>query len=306
MSIQLSDLLERTEERLSGKQVFFLGGCVKSGTTWLERLLDAHPQVVCKGEAHFGTDVIDPISSLLEAYNRNIQTKGAASVHLAKYGGHTEVLSYDSTDLQVLSVVAVARMFEKWISDPGILCVGDKTPDNLRYFERLSEFFPRAKFIHILRDGRDVTVSLWHFNLKNDIGKTMEHWGTFDRFVEQFTDRWVAMVENGRRAGEKIGPERYMEIRYEDLLIDPGAQLARVLHFLSPDIDTSREIIDSCNELASFRALSGGREAGDEDSESFFRKGVAGDWKQHFDEKCKSAFVDRGGHLLRKLGYEVA
>src|SRR4029077_9007265 len=55
---------------LLDKQIFFLGGAVKSGTTWLQALLDAHPQVSCTGENHF-VDCLSPrLKKSLEEFNR--------------------------------------------------------------------------------------------------------------------------------------------------------------------------------------------------------------------------------------------
>jgi hypothetical protein len=54
----------------------------------------------------------------------------------------------------------------------------------------------------------------------------------------------------------------------------------------------------------SFKNLSKGRDAGSEKVTSHYRKGIAGDWKNHFTEKHKQLFKDRYGDLLVKLGYE--
>jgi hypothetical protein len=57
-------------------------------------------------------------------------------------------------------------------------------------------------------------------------------------------------------------------------------------------------------EAASFERLSEGREQGQEDTSSFYRKGVAGDWKNHFTERDKRIFKKEAGELLIELGYE--
>jgi hypothetical protein len=57
-------------------------------------------------------------------------------------------------------------------------------------------------------------------------------------------------------------------------------------------------------EAASFERLSKGRERGQEDPSSFFRKGVAGDWRSVFTEKDRRVFKEEAGQLLVRLGYE--
>jgi len=196
-------------------------------------------------------------------------------------------------------------MLAKWVSDASVLCVGDKTPDNLQYFDCLATYFPDAKFVHVIRDGRDVAVSLWHFNLRNDPGKTIQQWGTFEGFVREFAEYWVTTVKAGRRTGDALGSERYLELRYEDLLADPQGELSRALRFLSPSIEIRPEILTACEKQAGFETMSGGRQRGQMDTESFFRKGVAGDWKEHFNEATSASFLETAQGMLRELDYDI-
>jgi hypothetical protein len=62
--------------------------------------------------------------------------------------------------------------------------------------------------------------------------------------------------------------------------------------------------VESCVGSASFEKLSRGRERGQEDPSSFYRKGVAGDWKNHFSKEDRRVFKEEAGELLIRLGYE--
>ena len=73
--------------------------------------------------------------------------------------------------------------------------------------------------------------------------------------------------------------------------------------FDSAGIDFSREIVRTVNSSTDFKSLSGGRQQGDEDINSHFRKGKAGDWKEHFTPKVSSAFFERYDWMGEKLGY---
>lgn len=291
----------RRIEALLQKRLFFVCGVLKSGTTWLERLLDVHPRVVCKGEAHFGSDILRPLREVLDGYNADITRKGGVVAHLKEYGGATDVLAYDPDDTSFLATAAVALMLHKWVVDESVECVGDKTPGNLQYMPQLAELFPEAKFVHIIRDGRDVAVSLWHFNLMTDIGRTIRSWGTFENFATEFAGTWSEQITAGRAAGRALGDDRYLEVGYEKLVAEGDVQLAHVFRFLG--VDASAETVSHCLEACSFERLSGGRRQGEEDADSFYRKGIAGDWKNHFKPGLAEEFRANSNGLLRELGY---
>jgi hypothetical protein len=94
----------------------------------------------------------------------------------------------------------------------------------------------------------------------------------------------------------------YTEVRYEDLLVRPNEEVKRLLGFLG--VDTDERLVEHCVSSASFERLSRGRRRGQEDPSSFYRKGVAGDWKYLFDEHDKQIYKEEAGELLIKLGYE--
>jgi hypothetical protein len=291
----------RLLERVFEKKLFFVCGVMKSGTTWYEKILDAHPSIVCKGEAHFGSSLMQPLSELLQGYNKEVSEKGGAVAHLKKHGGGTDVLSYDEADWQFLSTVATGVMFGKWLDDDKAEFVGDKTPSNLENMSLLGSLFPDAKFLHIIRDGRDTAVSLWHFNLKTNVTKTVEKWGTFDQFVLDFAEYWQSLIAEGREYGKSLGSDRYFEIRYEDLLQHPLKEMQRTAAFLG--LETTDQVLQECIDKCAFSKLSGGRDAGEEDVESFYRKGVSGDWENHFSDELHEDFVKHTNGMLDTLGY---
>jgi hypothetical protein len=91
-------------------------------------------------------------------------------------------------------------------------------------------------------------------------------------------------------------------VRYEDLLSRPEEEVRRLLEFLGAGADD--ETVRRCVNAASFEKLSRGRERGEEDPTSFFRKGVAGDWRNTFTEQDRRVFEEMAGDLLAQLGYE--
>ncbi len=96
---------------------------------------------------------------------------------------------------------------------------GDKTPGYCRSLPVLATMFPEGRFVHIIRDGRDVAVSL------------REMWFAPGRDIASLAAKWRDDIEIARAAG--LGDDRYLELRYEALVDDPGAELTRVCEFLS-------------------------------------------------------------------------
>jgi hypothetical protein len=94
--------------------------------------------------------------------------------------------------------------------------------------------------------------------------------------------------------------DRYLEIRYEDLLQHPPDTLRQVLKLLQARLDD--RIIERCIQVNSFERVSN-RQRGEEDSQSFFRKGVAGDWRDVFTERDRRIYEELAGDQLIRMGY---
>lgn len=93
-----------------------------------------------------------------------------------------------------------------------------------------------------------------------------------------------------------------LQVSYEQLHEAPEACLESAFRFLGVNADAS--IVQQCIEEASFKKLSG-REPGQEEKTSFFRKGIVGDWKNHLDVADTAIFMREAGALLKSLGYPV-
>jgi hypothetical protein len=302
-------VLDKGLQDLYQKDLFFVCGVIKSGTTWLERLLDSHPEVVCKGEGHFGSDLYSLMSTAFEEYNASMPLKGKAFAH-SKLASSTVSASedlpiYSNEDKEFIVFTSISLMMSKWLSrqdDPScIKCVGDKTPSNLTHIELLNHLNPDAKFIHIIRDGRDVAVSAWNFNMNTDLGATIQQWGSFRKFVPWAAEAWANEIKPARvLAAKKLG-NRYYELRYEDLLTNPEREAKKLFQFLN--VDDSYGIVEELVDMCKFERMSGGRKPGEEDMDSFYRKGIAGDWKNYMDDNLLQLFLDKAGDVLADCDY---
>ncbi len=103
---------------------------------------------------------------------------------------------------------------------------GNKKPSYSMYGEEVDAIFPTAKFVHIIRDGRDVALSM-----RNATHLLLEqNW--------YFAARdWREHVLQGRAFGQRLGSERYLEVLYENLLRDPAGVFRQMLNFLGASND---------------------------------------------------------------------
>jgi hypothetical protein len=312
--------------------VFFVVGLAKSGTTWLMKTLDAHPEVLCKGEGRF----------FGEEYRRKVlaqtQTKQQpSSLYNALLGSEylrlwieRSVWSRDGDpDEHIRDLVRLATDYflTAELSKSGKKVVGDKTPLlGPKFIEEIHEIYPEARVIHILRDGRDQAVSFIHQQgnrakrgrthrlSPEELAKSEAYRrspqelseigeGMFaEKTLRKAAQNWTLRVGQAIEDGPVLFGDRYTEVRYEDLLEHPNEEVERLLGFLR--VDTDETLVEHCVSSASFEKLSKGRQRGQEDPSSFYRKGVAGDWKYLFDERDKEVYKEEAGQLLIRLGYE--
>jgi hypothetical protein len=310
---------------------FFIIGNGKSGTTWLMRLLNHHPEVLCRGEGRlFERDWHRP----------DLRDAKASIPPRPLYGAmyHAEDLRLwvqrsiwakseeTEDDLDGLAGLAVEFFLKRALARSGKKIVGDKTPTtNPDVIKEIHRLCPDSKVIHIIRDGRDIQVSWVHhmWNRSKDQGginalepedierreayrhdsEKLQRLGFFDaKKLRSGARAWSTRIEKLRSDGPELLGDNYFEIRYEDLLESTELEVGRLLEFLEvrSDGDTVRRLVDR----ASFESTSGGRQRGEEDATSLVRKGVAGDWKNVFSERDKEVFKREAGDLLVRLGYE--
>jgi LPS sulfotransferase NodH len=106
--------------------------------------------------------------------------------------------------------------------------------DNVLHVQRIKRDIPEALFVHIIRDGRDIAVSL------KKMGEFRPFpWDRRPGGLRETIVYWEWMVRTGQRHGRKI-PQDYIEVRYEELVSDPKRTLARLGEFLDQDLDYDR------------------------------------------------------------------
>jgi Sulfotransferase family len=289
------DHLHAAISDLRKKQIFFIGGAAKSGTTWLQLLLNAHPQVSCNGEAHFSA-----LASILwDGLNQHNQLIAQKNISIfSELEGYPRL---EDDDFQYLLASWISLFLVRQSQHKSaVRAVGEKSPNNIRYFDVFQTLFPLAKFIHIVRDGRDCAVSGWFHNLRVTPDLTMKDHTSMDAYVLSFADSWMRDLATVQTFADRARGH-IRQIRYEDLVANTERSLAGIFDFLN--VEVAEALMAECQSEASFATLSGGRAAGKEDRTSFFRKGVVGDWQNHLSGDLDAAFRKRAGGWLERFGY---
>ena len=279
-------------DRVRDLDKLFVVGCAKSGTTWLQKLLDGHPELHVGGEGRYFWSLAQGMQKVFEAFNASLPAQGPT---YAPWWPNDEFVFVLRTTIEagLARSLAVAQPAKR------LRMVGDKTPMHTLAVGALSQLFPNAKFIHIIRDPRDATISQWLFWAKDNDPRP------FEAFVEySITKVWPLNVQSARNAGQALG-DRYAEVRYEDLIDDTRGELTRLVRFLG--LDDTEHAIDAGLEAGRFSAHAGGREQGTEGGDGqLFRKGVAGDWVNHIPADLAQRCCEQIAPLMRSCGYEPA
>jgi len=178
--------------------------------------------------------------------------------------------------------------------------------------------------VYVMRDGRDVLVSLYFFLVRQvPSGENPRLTGRMARLFpglrnkERTRENLPAFIEGQARHpySTRLNWAQHVEqflsadrpglagVRYEDALVDPQGALSRLLADLrggEPEPDRVRWAV----EKFSFEKQSGGRRPGEESRQNFYRKGQAGDWRNHFTREAAMAFDRHFGDTLLRAGYE--
>jgi hypothetical protein len=205
---------------------FFVVGCPRSGTTLVREILDGHPRLAVIDETHF----VLGLAPRRWANRRPATLDDVLRHHRLPFWD----VDPEALRAEVLAAGPVPERFPDFVDAvlsayarlQGKARWGDKTPGYVEHIDRLAGWFPDARFVHVVRDGRHVAASL-----------AERSWGSRTAVSGAFW--WVRKVRAGRRAGERLGPERYLEVRLEDLVAEPEVWVERLCTFLGEAYDPS-------------------------------------------------------------------
>lgn len=284
-------------------QVVFVAGCPRSGTTWVMSMLQQHPLVFGALESH----AYRLTGALRRRGPRNPRGWAALFRDIEPVPGLGLLPYADQRTIRRLALAAarssatgaeaadklIGSVFDHYAASqgagPGHVLV-EKTPGHLLWAEEILGRFPTARMIEVVRDGRDVCVSM-------QFRSAHVAWAKAARSDQIRT--WVSYVEAGNRLQARPAvADRVLRVRYEDLKGDPRSGLARMLDFAG--VDAAEEEVDrivASTDIGSYR--------GPTDGSAPKRKGMVGDWRNHFDESDLALFTRLAGDAARGAGYET-
>jgi hypothetical protein len=243
------------------RDIFFVVGTGRSGTNLCKNMLNLHPQIKAVHETHFistlarmfGTQIItfdDFFNVAIEHY----QSKGEIRwmhMHLRPRKLNVDTFENDfrayCASMPQATVSEYIEQFFDYCYGKGDYLLGDKTPTYGLHMEELLKIFPNAKFLHLIRDGRFAAPSMQKHGgfvrlinggypqkvLDYSYLNTQGSFSTEPVTLEQCIDFWSYVAAEIRMQAQKIPQERYLEIRYEDLVLHPMRELTRISEFLA-------------------------------------------------------------------------
>jgi Sulfotransferase family len=284
----------------------FIIGVGRSGTTLLRMMLDAHPELAIPPETYF-------VPHLIAACGR-LRLTPEDVLRTATEDEHRRWPDLEIADDRYLERLralprlngadAVRAVFELYAAAAGKPRWGDKTPDYVKRMPEIKRALPEARFVHVIRDGRDVALSRWKRAVR---GRAP---------AEKVARTWRRRINKARKQARDLS--HYIEVRYEDLVTDTEPTLRRVCELIDLEFDPVmlRYYEDASQRLAEMaRDLpddgGGVRHSGSERMEAHAltsrpptSERIAA-WREEMSAEDRAAFAAVAGDLLAELGYDV-
>lgn len=252
----------------------FIVGVPHSGTTLLRLMLDAHPELAIPAETGFIPDA------------RRILAAGMADGREAFFRIVTLSPAWSGFRLEVDPFRAALEAIEPFDLGEGVrafyrLCAalsgkarwGDRTPAYGAHLDAIQTVLPEARFIHVIRDGRDAALSVTGL------------WLSPEGEIEALAADWRARILKTRLLAK--GCAHYLEVRYERLITDPPAELRRVCEFIDLPYDSDMERFHERQDPEYLPP----------------DPSKVGRWKRDMGADMRGRFEAVAGDLLAELGY---
>ncbi len=278
-------------------------GVGRSGTTLLRLMLDSHPELAIPPETHFIPRLL-ALSSVGGQLREEFYCKVTESQTWPDFHINKDEFLEALQNLESFSVASGLRCFyglyakrfnkKRW---------GDKTPLYNLHMKDIQECLPNARFIHIVRDGRDVAVS----------GKDL-WFGPGDN-IEKQAINWLSRIREARQQSQYLS--HYLEIRYEDLVTDTTNTLKNICEFIELPFNCQMEdyyknASARMDEISARKNSDGSTRVSKESLLSIHANTSSqpdntrmGRWREGMSDEDQALFNAIAGDLLRDFGYET-
>jgi hypothetical protein len=281
-------------------------GVPRSGTTLLRFMLDSHPSLAIPPETGFlawplhRLGMIAPRETLFRVITRIPFRSGPWK----DFGLEAPDFRKQLRQIQPFNLGDGVRAFYQLYAEKQHKPrYGDKTPLYCRHMKAIEAILPEAHFVHIIRDGRDVALSLRSVPFAPG------------QDIPTLAGYWQRLIRDARTAGRYC--RAYMEVGYEALVRDPPAVLQSICSFLRLDFDpgmlrywerTAERLLEhkSCNRIDGLRVVTHEQRMWQQrlTLETPQTSRIL-DWKNKMTPAERTQFLHCAGAMLAELGYET-
>ena len=260
-------------------------GVSRSGTTLLKAMLDAHSQLAIPSESYFLPQLWDRHGARPE---RDAFVEDLTRLErLREWGVDPEAVRARLPERPTFAE-AVQSIYRLYAESRGKPRFGDKTPLYMQHLGVLDRAFPGARYVHIVRDGRDAALSLVAMRRKPRFNLARP------RGIGDFAVAWRREVRAAQRFGRT---HPYFELRYEDLVAEPESRLREVCTFLELEYEPGMLDYHRREDPLLYADHPRLAEPPVRDARS---------WRKEMRPADADLFEAIAGDLLAELGYECA
>jgi len=265
------------KNKMTQKPPIFIAGAGRSGTSLVREIINAHPHIACGPELK--------VTPLVAKLCQDLQTI---------YLPWLRAYSLSPEDINRIFSGVLLAFLEKYRINTGKERIAEKTPNNIFFFQHLSQMFPRSPLIHVIRDGRDVVASLLTMNWRTATGEPVD----YTQDVEKAAIYWAQAVIAGRNFAAQSAStgNQYFEIHYEDIIREPEKTLRDLFAFMDEPWDPFilRDFLPS--------GTSEDESGADPAGKKLYHSSI-GRWRKDLDPRQIEVVKTVAGHLIIELGY---
>ena len=264
----------------------FVLGVSRSGTTLLRVILDRSPGIAIPDETFFIPQLAHRHSSPVDAEEFLDDIRRLP--RLADWGVPASDFAARLRPGMSLGE-AFAALFTAYAAKQGKPRWGDKTPMYMRHLGLIERLFPYAQYVHLIRDGRDAALAFLDMP-EGVVTRTWAH----PRSPAGFACEWRTEVRRARELGHRLGPSRYFEIRYEDLIADTAGVVRSICEFANVPFESAMLEYSSAVDVSA-----------KPHHQRLLQPPTRGvrDWRSQMSREDALAFEAIAGDLLADLGY---
>lgn len=299
-AIRISNWLPKRHQIRTGSKdfvqtPFFVVSSGRTGTTLLASILDRHPEVLVPPEQFVISNAI--IKYRLLNY---LEWLDLVSIIVGEFARSKATMNWDLKVNDLIEELAALpkserslgrildTLFRAYGTQHGaeFRIWGDKSPLSTDYMDLIYPVFPDAKYLGLVRDGRDVIASIYKKNPDADVPYATKKW-----------NHAIAMQEKLRK---KLGPDQFKQVRYEDLVREPQKVMPEICQFLGVPFDA--KILETQDDYLEKLGAVGDTEAFRNVANPINPNSI-GKWKQGLSEKQLKDLMPLIEGNLKALGY---